>query len=84
MHRFYFHLDNRIGLLRDEEGQELADLSAAKASAVSNIRSILKSDIDEGLIDLRGKIEIADERGTVLEVVRFAEAVELRQFGGIQ
>lgn len=84
MRRFYFHLDNRIGHLRDEEGQELADLAAARWAAIINIRSLLKADIDEGLLDFHGQIEIADELGAVLAVVRFSEAVELRHIGNLR
>ena len=80
--RYYFHLENGFGIARDEEGQEMADLAAAKAFAIDSIRSILKGDLVAGVIDLRGKIEIADGQGAVLAVVRFPEAVEVRESGG--
>lgn len=75
--RFYFHLDCRVARARDEEGRELPSLDAARHWAIENIRSILKADIDEGLIDLRGRIEVTDAHGEVQAVVRFAEAVDL-------
>ena len=78
MPRYYFHLWNGIGSVPDEEGEEIHDLLAARFRAIENIRSILKGDIDEGLIDLTGHIDIADEAGAVLERVHFAQAVVLR------
>lgn len=78
MPRYHFHLWNSIGRVPDEEGEELHDRVAARVRAIENIRSILKGDIDEGLIDLGGYIDIADEAGAVLERVDCAEAVALR------
>jgi hypothetical protein len=77
MPRFYLHLYNRVGFARDEEGEELPDLAAARELAMTSIRDILAAEAKEGSIDLRGRIEIADENQEVLAVVRFPEAVEL-------
>jgi hypothetical protein len=78
MAHFYFHLRNDIGLTRDDEGQELPDLAAAREYAIDNIRSVLGGEAREGRIDLRGSIEIADGGGSVLAVVSFSEAVDLQ------
>jgi hypothetical protein len=82
MERFFFHLRNGIGWVRDEEGCELPDLAAARVCAIGSIRSILKDEIDAGRIDLRGRIDITDEGGRLLGVVPFHSAVELVLEGG--
>jgi hypothetical protein len=78
MQRFYFHLFNSIGYVPDEEGLEFPGLDSARQAAIANIRSLLQGDLEEGVIDLRGWIEIADQAGGVLAVIPFADAVELR------
>jgi hypothetical protein len=77
MPRFYFHLTNQVSA-RDEEGRELADLDEAVAAATFDIRSILGEDVSRGRIDLRGRIDIADETQTILRSIGFADAVQLR------
>lgn len=77
MPRFYFHLSNQIGFVPDEEGEEVADLDAAKLRAIENIRSILAGEVAEGRLDMNGSIQIAGANGAVIATVRFAEAVEL-------
>jgi hypothetical protein len=83
MPRFYFHLQNQVDA-RDEEGREVADLEEATAAARSDILSILSDDVSRGRIDLRGRIDIADETGTILRTVAFADAVQLRLPGDPQ
>lgn len=81
MPRYFFHLYNRIGEALDPEGRELSDLEAARLVAVEEIRAMLGEEVAQGLLDLRGYIEIADEGGQVLDVVRFEEAIEVRHRG---
>jgi hypothetical protein len=78
MPRYHLHIYNRAGVSRDEEGLELPDLEAARESATEGIRSILSEEVRGGRFDLEGRVEIADGAGTVLEIVRFPEAVEVR------
>jgi hypothetical protein len=79
MPRFHLHLYDRAGVSSDEEGLELADLDSARARAIDGIRSIASQEVRGGRLDLEGRIEIADEAGTVLGTVRFPEAVEVRR-----
>lgn len=77
MQRYYLHLFNGVGLANDEEGVELADLSAARTMAVAAVRDIVSAEARLGVIDLRGRIEIATEAREVLATVAFADAVEV-------
>lgn len=74
MPRFHLHVHNRIGFVLDEEGQELPDLHAARAVAISSIRSIVAEEAHDGVIDLTGRVDIADHAGRVLGDVPFREA----------
>ena len=76
--RFYFHLHNQIGFVPDGEGRWLRDLAEAREQARREIRSIVSEEAKEGMIDLTGRLEIAGESGDIVDVMGFAEAVELR------
>jgi hypothetical protein len=76
--RFHLNLFNGEGASPDEEGQDFADLPAARAEAIRGIRSLLASELGEGRVDLGGRIEIADVDGHILQTVAFAEAIEIR------
>lgn len=78
MTRFYLHLHNRIGTVPDEEGTDVSDLDAARYLAVQSVRDILSEEAKQGIIDLRGKIEIADAAGGTVAVVAFADAIQLQ------
>lgn len=78
MPHFFFHVRNSEGFLEDEEGEELADLDAARAVAVTAVRSIISDESKGGLIDLRGRIEVSDESGRPVLALPFSEAVSVR------
>jgi hypothetical protein len=75
MPRFFFHLHDDIDL-PDEEGIEVADLSAARKhatlTALDLMCGVMKA---EGRIALSHYIDIEDEGGRVLDTVRFADVV---------
>ena len=75
---YLLHLYNSLGFVPDEEGKELSDLAAARRVAADAIRDILGEEVKKGVIDLRGRIEIANEAQEALAVVPFLEAVEIR------
>ena len=77
MSRFHFNVFNTTGDTPDEEGQELVDLPAARAEAIRGIRSLLAAELEDGTIHLRGRIEIADPEGRILETIPFEDAVTI-------
>lgn len=78
MTHFYFHVSNSIGWVRDEEGRALPDLETAREQAREDVRSIISDEAKRGVVDLRGRVEIADASGNVVAVVPFRDAVEVR------
>ncbi|MEJ7934829.1 hypothetical protein WG907_11230 [Sphingobium sp. AN558] len=77
MTRFYLHLHNRIGFVRDYEGTELPDLESATRLAIDSIRDVLSEEVRAGHMDLRGHIDIVDDVQTILAVISFSSAIEL-------
>ncbi len=70
MPRFFFNVRDSDGeVSRDTEGQELPDLDAARAEAVSTNREMLGERLlHGGNLDHR-QIEIADQQGKILEKI---------------
>ncbi|RYD55605.1 MAG: hypothetical protein EOP60_05970 [Sphingomonadales bacterium] len=79
MTHYFLHVRNGQGYTRDEEGQDFADLPAARAKAAESVRSIISEEARAGVIDLRGEIEIADAADVVALVYGFGEAIEILQ-----
>lgn len=76
MPRYFLHIVNSVGRVRDEDGSEHPDARSAREEAILSIRAILSEEVRmEGKLDLGGHIEITDEHGTVLEIVTFSSAV---------
>ena len=74
--RFYFNLyDDLVSI--DEEGKELPSLQAARERAMADARHMAGAEALEGHLNLKHRIEIADENGKVLAIVRFEDAVEI-------
>jgi hypothetical protein len=77
--RYYFHLYNDVDV-PDYEGVVLPDLKAARAHAVRCARiTFAETAKDEGRVVLHHRIDIGDERGTVLDTVRFGDAVRVEE-----
>lgn len=77
MARFFFHIYNGHGETHDDEGVEI-DQAAAPDMAVASIRSIVADEARDGLIDLTGRIDVADQHGDVIFTTQFQEAFTLR------
>ena len=80
MPHFFLHLHNAHLDVPDEDGCDLASQEAAHEAALRGIRDFIGHEAATGKIDLRGRIDIADASGAVLQSVQFKDAFELRGF----
>jgi hypothetical protein len=78
MPHFYLHVRNVKTYAPDEEGEDFPDLAAAREKALIGARSILSEEVKGGALDLRGAIEIADEKGEIVLTVPYSEAVTVQ------
>jgi hypothetical protein len=69
MPRYFFHVREGSELNRDAEGQDFADVEAARREAVNSVREILGEKILHGGALNHRSIEIADETGHVVDVI---------------
>jgi hypothetical protein len=70
--RYHFNIRDAAGLIRDEEGDDFANLEAARAEARASVQDLVADDLRCGSPVPERHIEIADERGVVLDNVRVA------------
>jgi hypothetical protein len=76
---FFFHVYHDGGEVRDPEGGIWPDVGAAREEAVHVARDLAAEIIGNGdLLDLDGRIEIADEDGKTLLNVRFRDALPIK------
>jgi hypothetical protein len=76
MARYFFHIRDGDALICDEEGQELADLEAVHWEAKQSAREIIAERL-RGAHKLGGDlIEVEDENGTIIEIVKFSDLVK--------
>jgi hypothetical protein len=78
MGRYHFNVRNGTGYTRDDEGQELSDLDQVRRKAVEGARSLLSAEALTGDLDLRGRIEVTDERGEIVITVAFRDAIDVK------
>ena len=78
MSHYHFHLQNGGGFVEDEEGRELPGPEEARVEAVRDIRSIISEEVREGVVVLRGRLEVVDGDGAPILTVAFSDAVEIR------
>ena len=77
MIRYFLHIRDRAGSVRDEDGGDFSGLVAAIDEAQRGIRSLLSDSVKAGTLDLDGYIEIADVDGVPVLVVSYTDAITI-------
>ncbi len=74
MPRFYLHLRYRDRLFRDEEGDHLPDVAAARAHAQGAALDLIRTTRSDTIRDwFDCTFEVADESGKIVLVLPFGE-----------
>ena len=74
--RFFFNVyDENVAL--DEEGQFLPNLPAAYEEAKRGAIELACAELTRGRLNLNHRIEVADDTGQVVAVVRYRDTVEI-------
>lgn len=78
MPRFHLNVFNDDVSL-DPDGIDRPDLKAAKHEAVRGARALIADDVIAGRpVHQSHRVEITDQNGNVLDIVRFGDMVELQ------
>ena len=76
MPRYFLHVNERSALLVDPDGQECADLAAARQEATEAARDLMAERLRAGEpLGLHREMIIADEHGTTFATLSFHEVV---------
>lgn len=78
MARYFLHVRDRNGYAFDDCGCELSGLDAVRRRVLGAVRALISDDVHCGWIDLAGAIEVTDEMGEQVLVMRFADCVQIR------
>jgi hypothetical protein len=70
---YFFHILDGSRLIEDSQGTDLAGMAAAHEEARASIREFAIEALQQRLAVDRLRIEIRDERGATLGVVRFQD-----------
>jgi hypothetical protein len=77
MPRYHFHVHTSVDA-RDEMGCEFDDLTAAKASAVKNVRALAAEELRrDHSLSLNHSIEITDAGGKWLHTTRYSDCIDV-------
>ena len=79
MQRYFYHLRTSSSYLQDHEGSTHPDPGTALREARDCIIEIMKSQLDQGYIDLEQSLEIVSETGDVLAHIPFSTAIRWRK-----
>ncbi len=75
MPHLYLNIRKLHELVEDVEGHDFSDLAAARSEAIVAAREIMSDGVRKGnRPDDWNRFEITDQAGTILLVMRFAEA----------
>jgi hypothetical protein len=76
MKRYFFHTRQSGQMVRDEEGDEFADVEEARKSAISSVRELVAARIKSGLMVSDEQMEVCDEAHVLQFTVTFHDVVQ--------
>jgi hypothetical protein len=75
---FFFDLYDDMTVI-DDEGAELSGLEQAREHAIRNAAEMACTEVLDGHLRLKHRIEVRDESGVTIATVRFADVVKVEQ-----
>ncbi|HEX4736097.1 MAG TPA: hypothetical protein VH331_00890 [Allosphingosinicella sp.] len=78
MVRYYLHFRDGTDESLDPEGREFSDIQAVRRAALEGARDVIANEIKSGgVMDLRYRIEVENEAGTIVHRLAFKDAVTI-------
>ncbi len=77
MPRYYFHFQDGVSRLADDQGTALPDPEAAWYHCVRSAREIIDQDLRAGEVRPGRRVEVVDEEGEQVWAVPFEEVIGL-------
>lgn len=77
MVRYFMHLRDGTGELIDPEGIEYSSVEALRKAVLGAARELMSSDIRNGVVDLRFRIDAENAQGDSIYTLPFKQAVTI-------
>ena len=75
MSRYFFNIDDRQEVTRDEEGIDLPNLDAVREEAIESARQIMSQGLLDGTLRDGRRFIVTDEAGIVVLELGFKDAI---------
>jgi hypothetical protein len=75
MPHYYFHIRDGAKLTVDEEGRDFPDITAARKEIMAGMREMIAENLRLGAPVYGQQFEIADESGTIVDVVELKDII---------
>ena len=77
MTKYFMNLRDGTEELLDPEGLEYDSLDALRKAVLATVRDLMSSDVRDGLIDLRFRIDAEDAEGVIVYTLPFKHALNI-------
>ena len=77
MARYFMHLRDGTDELLDPEGCDYPTLEALRRATLFTARDLIAGDVRDGRLDLRFRIDVHDEAGTIVYSIPFKHALNI-------
>jgi hypothetical protein len=75
--RYFLHLRDGSDEVLDPDGIEFKDMDTLRLAVMKNARDTIAGDVQNGLVDLRYRIDAENEAGQVVYSLPFKHAVNI-------
>jgi hypothetical protein len=75
--RYFLHLRDGSDEVLDPEGVQFRDMDSLRLAVMKNARDTIAGDVQNGLVDLRYRIDAENEAGQVVYSLPFKHAVNV-------
>jgi hypothetical protein len=75
--RYFLHLRDGSDEVLDPDGIEFKDMDTLRLAVMKNARDTIAGDVQNGLVDLRYRIDAENEAGQVVYSLPFKHAVNV-------
>jgi hypothetical protein len=73
---YYFDLQKGDEIVEDDQGQDLADIEAAKLEGLASARELIADAAKKGILATRPVYRIRNESGDILATIPFKDTLE--------
>ena len=75
MAHYFMHLRNGTDDLLDPDGRAFLNLATLHDAVLFTARDLMMGDVQNGVLDLRYRIDAEDERGAIVHTLAFTDAL---------